>query len=171
MRSQPQFPEDPQAHFTDFVGNQRSPLWDDMEQMDDSNQKLRDDIEELNKVIDSLTAQKEDAIRLNLIKECYDAADPEKTNAITMKPLVAKLSGFAKFEVDHKLSKEIFTDLICRITGMGESFNQEKFTAVTDALSKAFKEGAVPFQGDLENETYKEITQVFREFNPSVSEQ
>ena len=123
MRGQPQLPEDPQAHFMDFVGNQRSPLWDDMEQMEDENTRMQLDIEDLKKQIESLEAQKLDAVRINAIKECYDAADPDKTNALTMKPLVAKLSGFAKFELDHKLTKDQFTDIFLSITGMGETFN------------------------------------------------
>ena len=69
----------------------------------------------------------QDAVRINVVKECYDAADPDKTNALTMKPIVLKLSGFAKFELDHKLSKEQFTDIILKITGIGETFNQAKF--------------------------------------------
>ena len=47
MRGQTQLPEDPQTHFMDFVGNQRSPLWDDMEQMEDENSKMKDEIESL----------------------------------------------------------------------------------------------------------------------------
>ena len=141
-----------------------------MEQMEDENTKMQEEIEKLKKQAEFLTAQKEDAVRINVIKECYDAADPDKTNALTMKPMVAKLSGFAKFEVDHKLSKDQFTDIILKITGIGETFNQEKFDTVTDALAKAFKEGVQPYAGDLENETYKEILQSFRDFNPSVVE-
>ena len=138
--------------------------------MEDENTKIQEDIEKLKKEAEYLEAQMQDAVRINVVKECYDAADPDKTNALTMKPIVLKLSGFAKFELDHKLSKEQFTDIILKITGIGETFNQEKFEQVTDALTKAFKEGVQPYAGDLENETYKEILQSFRDFNPSVAE-
>ena len=107
----------------DFIGNQSSPLWDDMEQMEDDNTRAREEIDDLKKELESLTAQKQDAVMINAIKECYDAADPEKTNALTMKPLVAKLSGFAKFEVDYKMSKDQFTEVIVKLTGMGETLN------------------------------------------------
>ena len=40
MRSQGQLPEDPTSHFMDYVGNERSPLWDDMEAMEDENSKI-----------------------------------------------------------------------------------------------------------------------------------
>ena len=73
--------------------------------------------------MDAIIAEKTELTRVNAVKECYDAADPEKTNALTMKPLVEKLSGFAKFELNHKLSKEQFTDIIMRIIGTGENFN------------------------------------------------
>ena len=50
-------------------------------------------------------------------------ADPESTNALTMKPLVAKLSGFAKFELDHKLTKDQFVNLMMSIFGSGDAFD------------------------------------------------
>ena len=72
-------------------------------------------------------------------------ADPESTNALTMKPLVAKLSGFAKFELDHKLTKDQFVNLMMSIFGSGDAFDQEKYDSVTSALSAALKDGTVPF--------------------------
>ena len=134
MRSQSQLPEDPQTNFMDFVGNQRSPLWDEMEMMEDECTRLKEDIEALKKQADELTVQKEEAVRLTAIKECYDAADPEKTNALTMKPLVAKLSGLTKFEVDHKLTKDQFADIILKIVGTGDKFDAEKYEKTLDAL-------------------------------------
>ena len=134
MRSQGQFPEDPQTHFMDYVGNQRSPLWDEMDQMEDENSKLKDDIETLKNEMSSLNRKMEEAVRLTTIKECYDAADPDKTNAITMKPMVAKLSGFAKFELDYKVSKDQFAEMILKIVGEGDRFKQEKFDTTIDVL-------------------------------------
>ena len=43
-RSQQQLPEDPVANFMDYVGNQRSPLWDDMEAMEDENARIGEDM-------------------------------------------------------------------------------------------------------------------------------
>ena len=40
----------------DYVGNQRSPLWDDMEQMTDENTKISEEIEQMNKQVESLMA-------------------------------------------------------------------------------------------------------------------
>ena len=44
MRGQQQLPEDPVAHFMDYVGNQRSPLWDEMEAIEDENADLVRDL-------------------------------------------------------------------------------------------------------------------------------
>ena len=54
MRSQGQLPEDPTAHFMDYVGNQRSPLWDDMEAMEDENAKIGQDLPGLESEIKAL---------------------------------------------------------------------------------------------------------------------
>ena len=56
MRSQQQLPEDPTAHFMDYVGNQRSPLWDDMEAMEDENEKVTQELPSLESEISRLTA-------------------------------------------------------------------------------------------------------------------
>ena len=37
VRSQSQWPEDPQEHMRDYFGNYRSPEWDVMEQLGDEN--------------------------------------------------------------------------------------------------------------------------------------
>ena len=61
MRSQGQLPEDPTAHFMDYVGNQRSPLWDDMEAMEDENARIGQDIPGLEAEIKTLQAQMTEA--------------------------------------------------------------------------------------------------------------
>ena len=40
LRSCPVLPEDPNQHLIDYFGNQRSPLWDQMETMTDENQTM-----------------------------------------------------------------------------------------------------------------------------------
>lgn len=84
-----------------------------------------------------------------------------------MKPLVAKLSGFAKFELDHKLSKQQFIKCMFTIIGNGEAFSQEKNDTICASFTKAYKDGTPPFAGDLENETYKAILQSFKDFDPA----
>ena len=57
MRSQGQLPEDPTSHFMDYVGNQRSPLWDDMEAMEDENSKIGQELPGLETQIKELQVQ------------------------------------------------------------------------------------------------------------------
>ena len=57
-------------------------------------------------------------------------ADPEKTNSLTMKPFVAKLSGFAKFEVDHKMSKDGFVTIMQTLVGQGDTWDEDKLVQI-----------------------------------------
>ena len=83
--------------------------------------------------------------------------------------MVAKLSGFAKFEVDLKLTQDQFCQLLMNcVCGDAGSVSTEKFETILDVCEKAFAEGATPpYAGDLENETYKDILQKIREFMSS----
>ena len=86
-----------------------------------------------------------------------------------MKVIVQKLSGFAKFELDHKVNCSQFVNLInTHIEDSGEDAEQEAaFDKVCEVFNKAFVEGVEPFKGDLENDTYKELLDVFRTFKPT----
>jgi len=82
--------------------------------------------------------------------------------------MVAKLSGFAKFDVDMKMSCEHMVQLVNNLaTAESGSFSEEKFEEIMDAMTKAFVEGNPPYAGDLENETYKAIIQAIRDLNTS----
>ena len=71
---------------------------------------------------------------------------------------MAKLSGFAKFELDLKLTADQFAALINSICTQDQSFSEEKFSELMDVFEKAVGEGATPpYTGDLENETYKGV--------------
>lgn len=82
--------------------------------------------------------------------------------------MVAKLSGFAKFDLDLKLTCEQFCTLVMNYSSGadGSAFSEEKFEEVMDVMEKAFAEGASPpYAGDLENESYKAIIQTIRDLN------
>jgi hypothetical protein len=50
-------------------------------------------------------------------------------------------------------------------------FVQDRFDQVVAMLNKAFVENTPPFAGDLENELYKKILVVFKDYTPpSMSE-
>ena len=91
---------------------------------------------------------------------------------------MAKISGFAKFEVDLKLTSEQFNVLIlqniCTVPPTADDpssggFSADKFDEVVGALGQAYaaEGGSAPYAGDLENETYKAILQAIRDFNTS----
>lgn len=102
--------------------------------------------------------------------------------------LVTKLSGFAKFDLDTKITKNQFFHLIeesSQVEGKAEEeeepaegeeaspkvikcFNQELYDQVSSAWNKALSPEATapPFQGDLENPTYLRIIQGMRDFKP-----
>ena len=101
-------------------------------------------------------------------------------DAVGFKALVTKLSGFAKFEVDTKITKlqffhlveESATDVIEGEAAEGEeapvsrSFNQDAYNQISDAWEKAIKGGNPPFAGDLENPCYLRMLQAMRDFKP-----
>lgn len=107
----------------DYVGNERSPLWDDMEAIEDENARLGQSLPDLESEIDKLRATLVVAQRKTRIMSIYKMADHEHTvrfiysflklifsvlsqNALSTKAMVAKLSGFAKFDLDLKLNCE-----------------------------------------------------------------
>ena len=54
------------------------------------------------------------------------------------------------------------------IEDSGEEAEQEEACEkVCAVFNKAFVEGVEPFKGDLENDTYKELLDVFRTFKPA----
>lgn len=77
MRSQQQLPEDPTSNFMDYVGNQRSPLWDDMEAMEDENERNGQEIPQLESELNRLQTQLEEAQRRTRALSCFKLADAE----------------------------------------------------------------------------------------------
>ena len=84
--------------------------------------------------------------------------------------MVAKLSGFAKFDVDHKLNVDQFVVFIMNQSTDGSGFSEAKFNETVEIMEKVYVEGATPFAGDLENGTYKGILQAIRDFNMSEAQ-
>ena len=81
--------------------------------------------------------------------------------------MVAKLSGFAKFDLDLKLTCDQFCSLVSNYSAPeAGAFSEEKFDEIMEVMEKAFADGATPpYTGDLENETYKAIIQCIRDLN------
>lgn len=99
----------------------------------------------------------------------HKAADQ---SALGMKAIVLKLTGDAKlkFELDHKISAEQFCRLVLKLSTDETGVNLDSFEKYCVAFKKALNDGAEPFKGDLENETYKNIIAAFRSFDPNATE-
>jgi hypothetical protein len=85
-----------------------------------------------------------------------------------MKSIVIKLSGFAKFELDHKLGFEQFNTIVMKLSTVkdteasssvepksdrqttrsvpaGMTISKERMEQVLNAFNKAYKDNVVPF--------------------------
>ncbi len=99
--------------------------------------------------------------------------DTDKTNSIGYKGIVLKLSGFAKFDLDTKISRDNFHQLVdgmCRRpptdgAEQGE-LDEEHYEKILTIFERAYKEPTPPFAGNLEDETYKSIVNRMRSFVP-----
>ena len=56
IRSQQQWPEDPQAHMMDYFGNYKSPEWAEMQQIEDENEQINEELPSMNEEIGKLQA-------------------------------------------------------------------------------------------------------------------
>ena len=57
IRSQQQWPDDPQSHMMDYFGNYRSPEWDVMDKFEEENDQINEELPELRSQIDELQAE------------------------------------------------------------------------------------------------------------------
>lgn len=195
MRAQKQLPDDPAKHLVEFFGEYRDPLWDRMDEWKAEMDEIRNSIPELQQQVDNLQVDLAKQKRKTAAFDLYKVQDPNATNELSTKVIVQKLSGFAKFELDVKLTKLQFFGLIeetCSKVvdagppigeelegGEGEDveggieksktkvFDKEKYEAVWDAYSKALGADAQtpPFAGNLEDPTYLAILEGMRNFN------
>ena len=105
VRSQPKLPEDPQQHLMDYFGNMRSPLWDELEDLQDENSQITEELPRLNRRIADLEEELAAAQRRTRAVEVFKAAD---LGSLGMKAINQKLIGDAKakFDVDHKMTQD-----------------------------------------------------------------
>ena len=59
LRSQKEWPQDPNAYMIDYFGNERSPLWEEMDEMNEENTLLADEFPAMQEELLSLQAQLE----------------------------------------------------------------------------------------------------------------
>ena len=108
-------------------------------------------------------------------------------SVLGMKTMVLKMSGFAKFEVDHKLSQSQFFHLLIKLSTVKAdaeptsvatekevsvqstiAFSLERYEEMLAIFKKALVDDECPFKGDLTNETYTQILAALRAHDPTV---
>ncbi|CDW73282.1 UNKNOWN [Stylonychia lemnae] len=178
LRSADPKPSDPVQHLRDYFGEVRDPMWDEVDRLTAENGDIRDNqLPQLTQQLQELEQQLDYTKQQNRAVDCYYAVDPDRT----------RLSGFAKFDLDTKITSLQFFKLVeehCTVTKeevmyiTDEEGNQVESKQTTKAIDdelfdrtltifeRAFKEATPPFQGDLENETYKAILARLRSFVP-----
>ena len=148
-------------------------MWDVVDQLKIENASITDELPSLQAQIEELERElKKTQLQNRALLVYSQYIDVDKTNAVGYKSIVVKLSGFAKFELDTKITKDQFHQLVdgmCRKQGEGEQeLDEERYEQVCAIFEKAYRDGQAPFAGDLENETYKAILNRLRTFTPTV---
>ena len=82
-------------------------MWDVVDQLKEENEKIQEELPSLEQqIIDLEKDLKQVKLQNRAILIYTNFIDPERTNAVGYKGLVLKLSGFAKFELDTKLTRD-----------------------------------------------------------------
>ena len=79
MRSQKQWPADPQQHLVDFFGQYRDPMWDNMDEWRKEMDDIRTEVPGLHEQIQSLEATLALERRRTWAFDTYKTADPDVT--------------------------------------------------------------------------------------------
>eukprot|EP00347_Sterkiella_histriomuscorum_P004052 403361928 len=160
-------PEDPVEHLRDYFGRYRDPMWDVVDQLTQENQQLKEqEIPQLEIRLKELQLEIEADQREFKAKACYRCLDPERTNQVSTKLMIQKLSGLPKFDIDVKLEFGEFFRHFCTITqdeSLGGEMNYDRYEQQVELFMRAFRDNQPPFQGDLENEIYKRFVQTLRD--------
>ncbi len=113
IRSQDSLPQDPLVHLRDYYGQERSPMWDVVDQLKEDNERLAGELPAKHALIDELTAQlKHVRLQNRAMLVFANLMDTDKTGSIGYKSIIVKISGFAKFDLDTKINKENFYALV-----------------------------------------------------------
>ena len=79
VRSQQQWPDDPQAHMMDYFGNYKSPEWAEMQQIEDENDAIKEELPQMEDEIGKLEAELAVEKRKTRLVQAYRTADPDST--------------------------------------------------------------------------------------------
>ena len=164
-------PEDPAQYLQDYFGQYRDPAWDDMDRMKAEVEEMKAKEPELAGEIARLQGEIQRAKRVVIVQKTYRTLDPEGTNVVGTKQLVARLSGFARFDVDLKLSRHDFTRFVMDFLltpQPGDSFDPWELFQVLQDLPPPTTEGKPKpplFQGHLDDPKYMRILERIKAFS------
>ena len=79
VRSQQQWPDDPQAHMMDYFGNYKSPEWAEMQQIEDENDAIREELPQMEDELGRLETELAVEKRKTRLVQAYRTADPDST--------------------------------------------------------------------------------------------
>ena len=77
LRSQPTWPEDPYSYMVDYFGNERSAVWDTMEELREENVAIEEECPRMQEEIAKMEEQICLAKRKTRLLDVFRAADPE----------------------------------------------------------------------------------------------
>lgn len=164
-------PTNPAQYLQDYFGEYRDPAWDEVDRLKAEIEEMRGKGPELEAEISRLTGEIERVKRVVMVEKTYRSLDPDNTNILSTKQLVAKLSGFGRFEVDLKLSKADFTRFVMDYLlspQAGDAFEPWDLFKVLQDLPTPSPDGKPKppiFQGHLDDPKYVRILERIRAFS------
>ena len=81
-------------------------MWDVVDQLKEENVKISEELPEMERKIEEMQKELKQLQLQNRALSVYGSMDPDKSNALGYKSIILKLSGFAKFDLDTKISRD-----------------------------------------------------------------
>lgn len=152
-------PKNPNRAIREFFGKYYDPQIEMQNSLQEEILILRNENPKLMEKVLELEEQLVVAKRKHKIKQVYQSYDPDpKTQLVSTKQIVEKLSGDKKFTVDEKLSLEDFNKLLENVC--------EGNTTMIDLLINNLEistSGNQIYKDDSDNPVYKKLIQIIQE--------
>jgi hypothetical protein len=164
-------PDNPAQYLQDYFGEYRDPAWDEIDRMKAEVEDMKAREPQLTEEIERMKGEIQRAKRVAIVQKTYRTLDPDNTGVVGTKQLVAKLSGFGRFEVDLKLSRQDFTRFVMDFLltpQPGDSFDPWELFQVLQDLPPPTTEGKPKppiFQGHLDDPKYMRILERIKAFS------
>ena len=118
-------------------------MWDVVEQLQAENAEISQELPSLEaQILDLQRELKRTQLQNRALLVYSQYIDTDKSNAVGYKGMVAKLSGFAKFELDTKITRDQFHQLVDGMCRNGEQeLEEDKYEQICAIFEKAYKDG------------------------------